>query len=103
MRKPSKKELGILVGAVIATGVTHADELEQIIIEGYQDHGFTWYINLAYQYDPSPGKWSRRRLFREPNRSYELRREHNERSSNARRELHSATAKQYFTCDSSSL
>ena len=46
MRRPSKRELGLLIGVVIATGVAHADEggnIPEITVNGYQEDPFVWF------------------------------------------------------------
>jgi hypothetical protein len=53
MRKPSKGELGLLVGVIIATGLANADEgsLPEIVVQGYQDAPWPWLAPFA---DDSP-------------------------------------------------
>jgi hypothetical protein len=55
MRKPSKRELGLMVGVVIATGLTHADEnLPEVIVQGYQYAPFPWLTAYAGDSDTTP-------------------------------------------------
>jgi len=52
MRKPSKRELGLLVGVVIATGLAHGDEnLPEVVIQGYRYVPVAWWTDYG---DGSP-------------------------------------------------
>jgi hypothetical protein len=55
MRKPSKRELGILVGMVIATGLAHGDEgISEIVVQGYQYEPFQWVDTFANDFNTTP-------------------------------------------------
>jgi hypothetical protein len=55
MRKPSKVELGLLVGVVIATGLAHAEEgLDEVVVQGYQYDPFWWLNSFANDYATTP-------------------------------------------------
>ncbi len=54
MRKPTREELALLIGSVIATGVLAQDELPEVTIEGYQLYADLLPVVFADNYSPSP-------------------------------------------------
>ena len=55
MRRPSKLELGMLVGGVIATGIASATEnIPQVTVTGYYYDPFAWDPSFANNYASSP-------------------------------------------------
>lgn len=52
VRNITKLELGLLVGAILATRIAHAEELAPVTIQGYQYVDYDWASAWAFQYDP---------------------------------------------------
>lgn len=50
MRKLNKLELGVLIGAILATRVVHADELPAVTVQGYQYTVYSWLASLVDEY-----------------------------------------------------